>query len=370
MAIVIKNTFLDVTEPCDEPCGSSRRSQSVPREWKPTAKRNMSVSNAMSIDTCASPRSNVSFYSAVDSSEALFSSGSAVSALELYVSSASDGQEVDADVAGVPPMQFGCVTPTSSLNSPREDIGYLLEPGCGVHMTLGICSETDTVMPSCYLCQEAALSEELEPETEPETYLEAEHIANSSGARTKLKVEAPVFKPAPNVAGLDAVISCLHLALTSCGQIRDIKTERGPMATRYGTSPILISGELQSGPCASSRSYDVVHLTKQALEAITARLPTITLLSARVQKDECGYSLRSSIACIPDHAQDCMCWDMFRKGYCPRRSLCRWYHPQDSDLARIRVSIRYGEDGSDGDEQFRTSTSMARHQISLGALVQ
>lgn len=350
MAVVVKNTFLDVAEHkflrFDEPCGASRRCHSVPRDFTPTARNNAPVSIAMPIDI-PSPRSDVSYYSAAESSEAPFS----------CVFSGGDSGEVEADALG-PSMQFSCATPTSSLGSPREYTRCLLEEGCGSQTTMDICS---------YLGREDTSSEDLEPETEPEIHREVEY-APALDARTKLKVGAPAFQPAPKDTRLDAIISCLQLVLTSCGQIRDIKIERGLV----GASPVLISAELQRGPCASSRSYEVVHLAKQSLDAIAERLPSVTLLSARVQKDkdECGYSLRSSMACLPEQSQGCMCWDMFRKGNCPRRGTCRWYHPQDSDLARIKVSIRYSEDVSYDEEKPRVSSSTGRHQISLGALVQ
>merc|ERR1712100_515624 len=123
----------------------------------------------------------------------------------------------------------------------------------------------------------------------------------------------------------------------------------------------LISAELNDGPSAFARSF----------EAITDRLPTVSLLSARVQKEDTGYSLRSSIALLPPHAQNCMCWDMYRKGHCPRRSQCRWYHPQESDVARIRVSVKYAQDvsGSFQDQQSWIESSASRHKISLGQLV-
>jgi hypothetical protein len=114
-----------------------------------------------------------------------------------------------------------------------------------------------------------------------------------------------------------------------------------------------------------------VQLAKQSLEAIASRIDTISLLSARVQKEEFGYSLRSSIACIPDHAADKMCWDLFKCGRCPRRSTCRWYHPQEADIRRVKVNIRCGERQGEVvcEDQFAGSSDK-KHKISLGELVQ
>jgi len=423
MAVVIKNTFLDVAEHkflyWDEPCCTATRSRSLPRQWKPTATSNVPISSPISIDASLSPRSNLSFYSAVESSELHSSSKSA---LEL----SSGDWDLETDVAEVPSMQFSCMTPTSSVGSPREfakipsmqfscmtptsslgspredaqwasswtselDNGSCYMSNCNLEesdspssavsgtnklIKLGNISDSSASTENNIIPESLAQSfvwrrfdENEEPENEPETCVECvEGVYGSLDTRTRLKVEAPAFQPAPKDTRIEAVLSCLHLALASCGQVRDIKTERGPA----GVSSTWISAELQRGPCASARSYDVIHLAKQSLDAITARLPTVTLLSARVQREDSGYSLRSSMACIPDHAQDCMCWDLFRKGHCPRRSSCRWYHPQDSDIARIKISIRYGEDVSDigSEDQLMMNSSDARYKISLGELVE
>jgi hypothetical protein len=51
--------------------------------------------------------------------------------------------------------------------------------------------------------------------------------------------------------------------------------------------------------------------------------------------------------------------------------LRRWYHPQESDVARIRVSVKYAQDvsGSLNDQQSWIEPSASRHKISLGELV-
>merc|ERR1719258_49959 len=114
-----------------------------------------------------------------------------------------------------------------------------------------------------------------------------------------------------------------------------------------------------SRPPPSARAYDVMQLTKQALDAIVARLPTVALLSSRIQREEGGYGLRSSIACLPDYAQDCACWDLFKKGYCPRRDQCKWYHPHGSDITKIKVSVRYAQEvRNDQAEEILTAVTM------------
>jgi hypothetical protein len=188
---------------------------------------------------------------------------------------------------------------------------------------------------------------------------EAEVIDELAAHRTKLTTASSSFSPASGDSHMDAATSCVHLALVSCGQVKQVKIEHG----RNGASSSLISVELSNGPQA--KAYDIMQLAKQSLEAFALQVDSVSLLSARVQKEEQGYSLRSSVACIPDHARDKMCWDLFKCGHCPRRGTCRWYHPQEADVRKIKVSIKYNADTS---KVFQQEASK-KHKISLGELI-
>jgi hypothetical protein len=163
---------------------------------------------------------------------------------------------------------------------------------------------------------------------------------------------------------LDAVTNAIYLALVSCGQIGHVNVEKN-----LG-QPTSITAELRSGSCTY---YDAVHLARQSLEEITKRLTAVYLLSKRVQKEDRGYTLRSSVACIPAGYEDMMCWDLFNKGACPRRCKCQWYHPQDSDIGRFKVTIKGFEEvlevSTTDRDQVPASHPVVRHKISLGELV-
>merc|ERR1712054_264902 len=124
----------------------------------------------------------------------------------------------------------------------------------------------------------------------------------------------------------------------------------------------MIAAQLQSGSSSSARCYEAVHLARHALEEITGRLGGVVLLSKRVQKEDNGYSLRSSVACIPCGAQDFVCWDIFKNGCCPRRGKCQWYHPQESDIGRVKVSIKCFEDTKN-----EAATSTSEDQLPAGS---
>lgn len=236
---------------------------------------------------------------------------------------------------------FNCATPTSSLGSPREGGDISCTP----------------------CCADSAPQQELDGAIDTSKYTTRDET-HASTTKTKLKSEAPAFQPMVTETGLDVVANAVYLALVSSGLTREVKIEKGVQ----GVFPTSISVELQSGPRSSSRCYDVVHLARQTLEEITTRLTGVTLLSKRVQKEDRGYSLRSSLSSLENGAEDNVCWDAFHRGYCPRRSCCQWYHPQDTDIGRIKVHVRCSEDVS-GESQLQASLPAGRHKISLGELV-
>lgn len=218
-----------------------------------------------------------------------------------------------------------------------------------------------------------------EPDHGSNAGVQADYAADTHCRRTKLKSEAAAFQPiqaegrmaaTPTVQAdtrMDTVARDAYLTLASCGQTYDVKLQKGAASS----CSCAISAVLQHGCGTASRCYEVMQLVKQALEAITEKLPTVALLSSRIQKEECGYSLRSNIACLPEGAEDHMCWDLFNQGHCPRRSQCRWYHPKDADIRRIKVSVRYVEEAvaAASEELLERVSPPEKHKISLGELV-
>merc|ERR1712118_182688 len=150
----------------------------------------------------------------------------------------------------------------------------------------------------------------------------------------------PSFQPAVNNGNdmqMDVVTSCIQAALASSGQTRHIKVEKGiNRASSTG-----ISAELYHGLDASVPSYEVIQLVKRSLNSIVSQSATIALLSSRIQKEQWGYSLRSSIACVPHHA----------------------------DIRKLKVSIRCSEGVSNVLQEKCEPSSAEKHKISLDELV-
>jgi len=136
---------------------------------------------------------------------------------------------------------------------------------------------------------------------------------------------------------VDKIMEDIRNCLLSSNPVSAVSIEKGV----YGKSGTSITSAVQDGADAFARSYKVLHAAKNALEGSTASQRAVSLLSARMHKESHGYSLRSTIACVPESEEQRVCWDMFQKGFCPRRQRCQWHHPMESDTVRIKISVRH-----------------------------
>lgn len=178
----------------------------------------------------------------------------------------------------------------------------------------------------------------------------AEFVVDAEVDQPKLNQDTLVVERAPLDPRMDAVAKAVHSALASSGRAKHVGTQIRDQGS--GTSSVLICAEA-NGDRTFASSYDVVRLAKNELEAAVARVKTLKLVSSRLQKEDFGYSVRSSIALVPEGLGDRMCWDMFRHGYCARGHQCRWEHPRSSQLdnRRIKINIRHAGEASDASSE-------------------
>jgi hypothetical protein len=135
----------------------------------------------------------------------------------------------------------------------------------------------------------------------------------------------------------DALTEVLNSLLTACLPGENVKIEK---ITVEHSRRVLVSVEPQNSDVDLSRCYKIMQGAKQSLCGFVSRSEDLSLLSARLQREDYGYSLRSSVVCIPDDKQNQMCWDVLQKGSCRRRKCCHWYHPQAEDIVKFKVVIR------------------------------
>lgn len=138
-------------------------------------------------------------------------------------------------------------------------------------------------------------------------------------------------------AKTQAVTSCVHSLLLGCVPAQSVKIEE---STVEQDRKVLICVEAKDGTLAVSRCYQLMQRVKEHLSGAVAHSEGLSLLSARVQKEDYGYSLRSSVLCIPKDKEHQMCWNVLQRGSCPRRKFCQWYHPQPCDVVKFKVVIR------------------------------
>lgn len=158
---------------------------------------------------------------------------------------------------------------------------------------------------------------------------------------TKLKATAATFMPLSCGIGEAAmVIAAAQMALGVCPQVFGVERCDGTMGTIT-----TLSAQVQDGPSPAAEA------SQSALEAAKAALLATASLSQNVyvigylteypfEDFEDGTGFAASLGFVTRAQEDTACWDTFQKGFCPRRTTCRWCHPAQSDLVRVHVSLK------------------------------
>jgi hypothetical protein len=165
-------------------------------------------------------------------------------------------------------------------------------------------------------------------------------LVGAADEESKDAVCCPCAPPGLELPGTDekadAITSALYsLLVASLPEDRAVKIER---SFSEESRKILFYVDGEDG--TRTGCYELMQVVKATLLDSVARSGVLTLLSARVEREEYGYSLRSSVACIFDDKRDQMCFDVLRKGSCSKRMCCPWYHPQPCDIVRFKVAMR------------------------------
>jgi hypothetical protein len=153
-------------------------------------------------------------------------------------------------------------------------------------------------------------------------------------------VRYPCVPPGLELPGTDGktdgVTLALHSLLVACLPGDSVKIEK---SFEEESRKILVLVDAQNGTKAGC--FELMQQLKLNFLDLVARSEALRLLSVRVKREEYGYSLRSSVACIPDDKRDQLCFeDMLRRGSCPNRRRCPQYHPQACDIVKFKVAMR------------------------------
>lgn len=162
------------------------------------------------------------------------------------------------------------------------------------------------------------------------------HENGDNCPRTKLTSKVSSFQPLrPTDTRMNAIASAAHLVLTSCVPSHSLRVEHN--LTRESTTSIIV--DLDDAPADTLPAHDILQLTKTALDSVVSRVGSTSLVSSRIRKQACGYNLHATIACWPHGCGEHMCWDLMTKGSCPRRTRCRWHHPEAETTMKLNVFI-------------------------------
>lgn len=281
--IVVKNTFLDVDE-SDESgstCGSTRRSSSVPRTWKPFDG---------GLDDVQRGRSTLSIGS----------------------TAASEGDLSDGNAATLRDVE----APDDSATPPTPPKGALNPAAAEFHMPPAP---------------------------------EAPGARAAPGTPSRLNPEARAFQPAPPQLPpeISSVVAASRAALLRSPHVTGVKVAEAPLGQ---ATTVVADVRSTAGPAAGR---EALATAKAALLGAAARSQMTYCLgyTAVPFQDLCDSGFKGVIGSVPPSMQDSVCWDTYQKGFCPRRSLCRWYHPMESDLAPIRVILRKAAEQEAGSER-------------------
>jgi hypothetical protein len=284
MTFVIRNTFLEIEEVQDFSDYAARMCHSVPLSWRPavSAKR-FSPDASMGAAAEASPRSTCTHDTSIESLTELSvpeTSGDETSVGDRFVDT------------GV--MCLQC--------SPIAQCGPRAKQAI-------IASVPDVQSNGDEPCRDPTGNAIQEQELHNEVTIDAIIVA----IQTELQSRAP-----------SATLEIKH----------DVANE---------SRRVVISVDLHTCAQPTARPYNMIQAVRQVLQSGKVAGRVSTLLSARVQKEDSGYSLRSSVACFPDGKRDKMCWDFLQRGSCPRRHICRWHHPSAADIVKFKVVMRSSE---------------------------
>jgi len=171
---------------------------------------------------------------------------------------------------------------------------------------------------------------------------------------TRLNPEARVFEPTPvqqqqQIGGglpaeIWAVINSAKLALTASPHVASVKVTEGALGQ---TTTIVTEVHSNMGQYGARETLNVV---KAALLGAAARSQMTYILgwgAVPFQDMPGDAGFKGMIGSVPMTMQDSICWDTYQKGYCPRRALCRWCHPLETDLAPLRVILERSNTGND-----------------------
>lgn len=294
--VVIKNTFFDVEEHDDDlQRGESRRSNSLPRTWKPGN-------------------------SELSSDASVYSSTTAASRGE----GASDVGE-DSDLAEID-------STTASPHSAADAAAWQrLSPASAPRPRAGTFSMSARLNPQAAAFMPPSIGTSVRQAAAP-----------------RLNAQAAAFQPlqAPSIVEqgpflpqqVSDAVAAATMALQGSHNVSGVQVLYGNENT------VSVEGETMG----AFGMNEVLQLAKDALLTFAATSQNTYVLgyektpfqdwTSEGSPRQCGF--QAVIGIVPAEQEATACWDTYQKGFCPRRAQCRWCHPEDRDLVTVCCTLR------------------------------
>jgi len=152
----------------------------------------------------------------------------------------------------------------------------------------------------------------------------------------RVEVPMPPYMTGPGTpwADVHAVIASAQEAMRLNDHVKQVSLTSGPMGGATG-----ILAEVRGGVDKGSSALTAA---KAALLAAAERSETVYVMgyAANPFRDYGDTGFKCWVGHLPTSLRGKGCWDNLQKGFCPRRSSCRWCHVEAPDLLRVVVRLQ------------------------------
>lgn len=281
VALITKNTFLDVASSYEEVTPTEkRRSSSLPPSFKPVREESHIVA-----PKCRPCWADLS---------------------------ADDDASTDCDLLTEYEYDYerspaGYEVPSGGVSSADSD---------------GTTSETGRVTP--------------EPEGQKVVTLHlCDTIEHEKPRLTKLSAKARLFEPSMP-RDMRTVLTLVHAFLCNHPKILSAQMSEAKLG---GTTTIVAS--YAQGSLPAFGHFKILEMLKKEVLDAAAKSENTYVLGYMAQPFAAfgnnGFS--GKLGTVAPAHNNTTCWDTYKKGFCPRRSICRWCHPGETDVMNLVVML-------------------------------
>lgn len=170
-----------------------------------------------------------------------------------------------------------------------------------------------------------------------------------AGGRTKLSSRARAFVPtargfceetSPPAEGIGEEIRCViqgvQEMLEGSPDVLGVQVSAGSMGE---TTTVL--AELRSSGLEATTIEQTLSLLKATLLKMASESETVYVLGYHAEPfKDTKNGFKATIGCVTSLHEHSACWDVYELGCCTHGNRCRWWHPLPTDLMQILVELK------------------------------